>query len=81
MRGRISLRTIWYATTVRMPMNDTLMRSPNDDWSIQKTDQESITIKTSGTITSRTMKRDFRSTSMLTTKVEATPSLPAWGAG
>ena len=62
-------------------MNDTLMRSPNDDWSIQKTDQESITINRSGMTTSRTMKKDFRSMSMLKTKVEATPSLPACGAG
>ena len=58
-------------------MNETAMRSPSEDRSIQKTDQESITIKASGITIRRTVKKDSRSTSMLTTNADATPSRPA----
>jgi Trp operon repressor len=58
-------------------MNETLIRSPNDERSIQKTDHESITMMTRGMMTRRTMKKDFRRTSMLTMNAEATPSRPA----
>ena len=58
-------------------MNETLIRSPKEERSIQNTDHESITISIRGTITKRTMKNDSLLTSMLTTNAEATPALPA----